>query len=675
MWGKPSRRQVLSAVGASLGWTTVSGRVRGQQSSDRLVYAVSEAGELVAFAAATGERRWGFEFAADPPSTAGPPLVWSGTVYLNGQGRLYAVDAATGAQEWVFETDLPAISPPTIHDGTVYVHNHSGATPIEITRRPDETWGNLYALDAETGDRTWRSRSAVLGLPCRTPLVYDGSVFVLGGALFEGGTMSAYDAETGNQRWEQGTYDGLALRIPRYGPVALDETVYVRGVNGVIGVDPDTGETVWNGGGSLLRDSPNGPVAGKLSVYGQTLFSARDGTLDRFVPDKDGTSFWPFDDIGELGYLNSAFVVGRPTAARHPYVVVGSRPESDDGTGDDPSVRFQATTANPTFIDPDPEWTYEQSNLVNPTAAGATVFIGGAELTALDIHDGTERWSSDAFADRIVTAPTVATDPEGGHSIDERIRHQTINHHDELGPRPASFRVGGGRLSASGLGLGDEYWFPDEQMEPRMKFDDDTRYVGRVDNDGRIVVPRAAMGEFRAEHDGALGLVVQLHNTGGVATEKPVEVRVGETTLQTTIHVQGYGGGVLYLFKDVSATPDYVDSEDIGAGTAMTYFDGSAHVGLSGERLLNDDHTDLTVATPDHERTIRFEGAASGGTPEQTESPDGTESPTEQTEPVDGARQDTTGASGSGFEVGTTPAAIAAGGYARYVWQKRKDDK
>ncbi|MCY4729964.1 PQQ-binding-like beta-propeller repeat protein [Natronomonas gomsonensis] len=659
-------------MGATLGGVAVSGRVTGDDATDGTVYAVSEAGELVAFAAATGDRRWGFEFSADPPSTAGPPLVWNGTVYLNGRGRLYAVDAATGEEEWAFETDFPAISPPTIHDGSVYIQNYSGATPRTVPRRPKGT-AYLYALDAETGERTWRTRSAVLTLPCQAPLVYDGSVFVLGKAAFSGGTMSAYDAETGDQLWEQGTYDGLPLRVPRYGPVALDGTVYVRGINILTGVDPDTGETVWGVGESLLRDKPGGPNAGKLSVYGQTLLSARDETMDRFDPDSERPTFRPFDNVGELGYLNSAFVVGRPTAARHPYVVVGSRPELDDGAGDDPSVRFRATTANPTFFNPDPEWTYEQSTLVNPTAAGATVFIGGAELTALDIRDGTERWSSDAFADRIVTAPTVATDPEGGHSVDERIRHQTINGHDELGPRPASFRVGAGRLSASGLNTGDEYWFPDEQIEPRIKLDYDTRYVGRIDDD-RIVVPRAAVDEFRAEHNGSLGVVVMLHNTGGVATEKPVEVRVGETTLQTKVHIQGYGAGLLYLFEDVAATPRYVDSENIEAGTT-TYFDSSTHVSLSGERLLNNGYTDLTVATPDHERTIRFEGAASGDTAAQTESPEGADSSNEQTEPVDGGGQDATEASGSGFGVATTPAAIAAGGYARYVWQKRNEEK
>ncbi|AXG06318.1 hypothetical protein DU500_07670 [Haloplanus rubicundus] len=345
---------------------------------------------------------------------------------------------------------------------------------------------------------------------------------------------------------------------------------------------------------------------------------------------------------------------------------VGAEPEGD--------ARFQATSMNPAIPDPDPEWTYEQPTLVNPTVAGRTAFVGGAELTALDLLDGTERWSSDDIAGRIVAAPTVTPEPEVGHSIDDRIRHQTLNHHDELGSQPANFRVGAGRLSAAGLTVADEYWFPDEAIEPRSPLDSEARYVGQVEAAGRITVPRNAIVDFQTEHGTTPGLVIQLHNTGGVTTEKPVEVRVGETTLDTTVPIQGYGTGVLCLFEDLAAAPGYVES-GLKTDSARTYFDGASLVEFSGEQLLTGTSPELTVSTPDHERTIRFEGAASGDTPERTDSPEGTESSTAQTEPVDGTGQNTTEASGPGFGTVTTPAAIAAGGYARYVWQKRNDNK
>jgi len=507
--------------------------------------------------------------------------------------------------------------------------------------------------------------------------------------------MSAYDTETGAQRWAQvSTYGDLPLRLPKYGPVEMDGVVYIMGAQGGLrGFDLDTGEPVSGGGmNGTLTATPHTPPRGKLSAYGSTLLSADGSKLDRFLPETEGEesvpgrvqgSHFPFDRVGELEGVKSSFAVGPPTGARHPYLLVGAQ-RWQSGVDAEPkgNARFQATSMNPAIPDPDPKWIHKQPTLVNPTVAGRTAFIGGAELTALDLQDGTERWSSDAIEGRIVTAPTVVTNPDSGHSVDERIRHQTLNHHDALGPRPASFRVGGGRLSAAELSFEDEYMFPDDYIEPRIHTDDEpkdggTAYavydklVGQTDADGRIVIPRDALEEFQAEHGEPLSLVVQLHNIGGVTTEKPVEVHVGETTLETTIPIQGYGSGSLYLFEDVAATPEYARPERIKTDSTRTYFDGAALINFSREQLLTGDASELTVSTPDHERTIRFEGAALSDTPEQTESPEGTDSATEQTEPVDGTEHDTTGASGPGFGVITGLTAIAAGGYASYIWRKQ----
>jgi outer membrane protein assembly factor BamB len=709
MWGKPSRRQVLSAVGTTVGWATVSGRVRGQQPPDGLVCAASETGELVAFSAATGERRWSYEFSNDPELIAekgGPPLIWNGTVYLGAQRQLHAVDAATGEREWVFEGDYGAMWPPTVYDGTVYLVNNLGlrtklleegdlerleAVPGLPTELP------LYALDAETGEREWRTDSPVLSGTCQAPLVYDGTVFVLGSHVV-GGTVSAYDTETGTQRWAKvSTYGDLPLRYPQYGPVEMDGLVYIMGAQGGLrGFDPDTGDPVGGGGmNGTLRAMPHTASRGKLSAYGSTLLSADGSRLDRFLPETEGEesvpgraqgSYFPFDRIGELEGVKSSFAVGPPIGGRHPYLLVGAqRWESGVDAAPGGDARFQATSMNPAIFDPDPEWTYEQPTLVNPTAAGRTAFIGGAELTALDLRDGTERWSSGAFEGRIVTAPTVAANPEHGHSVDERIRHQTLNHHDALGPRPASFRVGGGRLSAAGLGPEDQYIFPDDRIEPRTGTDDEPRddgiaystydkLVGRTDANGRITISRDDLEKFRDKHGDPAGLVVEIHNVGGKASEKPVKVNTGEFTSETTVPIQGYGVGSLYLFENRAAVPGPA-TLDVEANSAKTYFSGAAFVDFPGKQLLPDEPTELTVSTPDHERTIRFEGAASSDTPEQAEFSDGTGPSTERPEQVDSREQDTTGGSGPGFGVVAGLTATAAGVYARYVSRKRPDER
>ncbi|WP_276259175.1 PQQ-binding-like beta-propeller repeat protein [Haloglomus litoreum] len=684
-------------AGTTLGVAAVPGAVTGRRASDGLVYAASETGELAAFSVATGEKQWSYEFPNNPDLIAqkgGPPLVWNGTVYLGAQ-ELHAVDAATGEREWVFEgrqrLKTSAVWPPTVHDGTVYVVQNTGGQTALREEGDLEDQGSvpLYALDAETGEREWRTESPMLTGHCQAPLVYDGTVFVLGYHAL-GGALSAYDAATGAQSWGKvSPYGDLPIDLPQYGPVEVDGIIYIMGGRGGLpGFDPETGETVSRGGANgRLAATPYAPTRGKLSAFGSTLLSASGSTLDRFMPARDGERVpgttrggnYPFDNVGELGgvddsFRRSAFVVGRPTATRHPYLVVGAQ-RWKFGVGAEPEgdARFQATSMNPTIPDPDPEWVYSQRFLVNPTVAGRTVFIGGEELTALDLQDGTVRWSSDAIDGRIVTAPTVAASPEGGHSIDERIRHQTLNHHDELGPRPANVRVGIGRLSAAGVAPADEYWFPDGGIDPpSARLNNEVRYVGRVDTDGRVVVPRSAVEAFQAEHDTVPGVLIQLHNTGAVTAEKSVDVRVGGRTRTTTVPLQGYGAGFLCLFEERAAVPGYAQP-GIEADSARSYLSSAALVDIPGEQLVTGGPTELTVSTPDHERTIRFGDGASSATPEPTESRTATGSPTERTGPEDDPERTASDAAGPGFGVVSGLTALAAGGYARYVSRARDD--
>jgi PGF-CTERM protein len=75
------------------------------------------------------------------------PTVVDGTVFVGSDdSNLYAVDAATGEQEWVFETEAAIESSPIVADGTAYVRSNDG---------------NLYALD--TGVKGSIEESGTLG--------------------------------------------------------------------------------------------------------------------------------------------------------------------------------------------------------------------------------------------------------------------------------------------------------------------------------------------------------------------------------------------------------------------------------------------------------------------------------------------------------------------------------
>lgn len=148
------------------------------------------------------------------------PVVVDGVMYFPGNfGRVYAVDAATGAEKWVYDPGVDgqwgryaccdAVNRGVaVWQGRVYV----GALD-----------GYLHAIDAATGQRIYK----VDTLPERSPkhpytlsgaVVIAGSNIIVGssGADFAGvrGYVSAYDAQTGAFRWRFYTVP----RDPREGP-------------------------------------------------------------------------------------------------------------------------------------------------------------------------------------------------------------------------------------------------------------------------------------------------------------------------------------------------------------------------------------------------------------------------------------------------------------------------
>jgi hypothetical protein len=99
---------------------------------DNTTYVATEAGSLFAIKS-DGTPRWGFEAPDKPrwkvrvgdgrPIKASPALSADGTLYVGAEdGKLYAVDAATGAGKWSFATGAAITSSPTVGaNGLIYV--------------------------------------------------------------------------------------------------------------------------------------------------------------------------------------------------------------------------------------------------------------------------------------------------------------------------------------------------------------------------------------------------------------------------------------------------------------------------------------------------------------------------------------------------------------------------
>lgn len=91
------------------------------------------------------------------------PAVTNGVVYAGSyDGNLYALDAKTGEKLWSYPAGGFVISSPAVANGVVYI-----ASDVAI----------LYALDARTGAKLWDETSLGIGA-FASPAVADGMVYL-----------------------------------------------------------------------------------------------------------------------------------------------------------------------------------------------------------------------------------------------------------------------------------------------------------------------------------------------------------------------------------------------------------------------------------------------------------------------------------------------------------------
>src|SRR6185312_4081367 len=214
------------------------------------VYFGSMDDNLYAVDAESGKQKWKLELTDSISST---PAVEGGTVYFNAyDGELYAVDAATGKVKWEFKTDgerrfaakhIHGINPdnevmtdfwdfylssPVVWNGAVYFGSGDG---------------NIYAVDAATGNQKWKFRTG--NVVHSSPAIADGKLFV--------GSFDTYfyalDASTGKELWRHKTGEDPLIHNQEgitSSPAVADGMVYFGCRNATIyALDVKTGAEVW----------------------------------------------------------------------------------------------------------------------------------------------------------------------------------------------------------------------------------------------------------------------------------------------------------------------------------------------------------------------------------------------------------------------------------------------
>lgn len=202
--------------------------------------------------------------------------VSDGVVYGGGD-NLYALDADTGTQQWVFNDIGIITGQPTVANGVVYVGDRS-YNVYAVTTSGTKVWkyttkgyvltqsavadgivyfGSqdkyLYAVDASTGTLKWNYNTGT-GVQS-SPAVANGLVYVGG----NDSTLYALSASTGTQVWKKrfadyGKYVSSAGSIGS-DPYVKDGVVYVSGnkyagsyvyTYSVYALDADDGALLWS---------------------------------------------------------------------------------------------------------------------------------------------------------------------------------------------------------------------------------------------------------------------------------------------------------------------------------------------------------------------------------------------------------------------------------------------
>ena len=193
---------------------------------------------LIAVEAETGEELWRFE---TDDFVRSSPAVSEGVVYVGSKdGFLYAVDARTGEEKWRFQTGDWVYSSPAVSDGMVFVGSRDR---------------NLYAVDTATGQERWRFQTSDISQgyvhadePVGVFLGVYSSPAVAAGAVYFGahdGNLYSLDATSGQERWRLELGDPVITS-----PAIAEGVLYIpdntAGTGGILlAVDVDTGQETW----------------------------------------------------------------------------------------------------------------------------------------------------------------------------------------------------------------------------------------------------------------------------------------------------------------------------------------------------------------------------------------------------------------------------------------------
>jgi len=284
---------------------------------DKTLYFGGDDGSVYAVDAETGRQIW-------KRATGGPvsstPAVANGIVYVGSyDGKFYALDAHAGALKWKFATDgerrfeakgLHGMQPKNQTIADAFDIFLSSPVIVQNTVYFGSGDGNLYALDAATGDLRWKFKTG--DVVHASPAFANGVVFV--------GSWDSYfyavDAKTGKEKWRfHGGEDPLIHNQVGFqsSPVVVDGVIYTGCRDAQLyALDAATGKEKWRFDNALswVITSP-AVVSGKVffATSDSALYHVVDAATGKSVLKKEGKAYMfsspaVVNDVVLIGVLN-----------------------------------------------------------------------------------------------------------------------------------------------------------------------------------------------------------------------------------------------------------------------------------------------------------------------------------------------------------------------------------
>lgn len=212
-------------------------------------------GEVVAFSADTGEKKWSVRVTSEVLSA--PRVIDTRVIVRANDGRVFGLDPADGSRKWVYDRGLPALS----------VRGNSspvGAGGLTFIGYDD---GTVVALRDEDGLRVWEQ--AIAEPDGRTELErmadIDGEMIIDGEQIFVASfhdKLMSLAAATGQPLWthDYGSYAGVA--------VAGDKLVFSDKNGDVWALDKSSGTSSWKQNLLQHRQLTTPVIQGEYAVVG-----------------------------------------------------------------------------------------------------------------------------------------------------------------------------------------------------------------------------------------------------------------------------------------------------------------------------------------------------------------------------------------------------------------------